>query len=56
MALNLSIAQMLAQLEAKVALHGERKDFHADQEAIHREQMAAGPWWDASHQVREGRA
>jgi len=40
MALNLSIAQMLAQLEAKVALHRERKNFHADQEAIHREQTA----------------
>ena len=40
MALNLSIAQMLAQLEAKAALHRERKDFHAEQEAIHREQTA----------------
>jgi hypothetical protein len=40
MALNLSIAQMLASLETKVALHRERKQFHAEQEAIHREQTA----------------
>jgi hypothetical protein len=40
MALNVSIAQMLANLETKVALHRERKDFHAEQEAIHREQTA----------------
>jgi hypothetical protein len=40
MALNLSIAQMLAQLETKIAHHRERKAFHADQEVIHREQTA----------------
>lgn len=40
MALNLSIAQMLANLETKVAHHRERKHFHAEQEAIHREQTA----------------
>ena len=38
MTLNLSIAQMLANLETKVAHHRERKHFHAEQEAIHREQ------------------
>lgn len=41
MALNLSIAQMLAKLEAKVAHHQERKAFHAEQETLHREQTAA---------------
>ena len=41
MALNLSIAQMLAKLEAKVAHHQERKAFHAEQEVLHREQTAA---------------
>lgn len=40
MALNLSIGQMLAKLEAKVAYHQERKAFHAEQEAVHREQAA----------------
>ena len=40
MALNLSIGQMLAKLEAKVAHHQERKAFHAEQEAVHREQAA----------------
>ena len=40
MALNLSIAQMLAKLEMKVRHHQERKAFHADQEVIHREQTA----------------
>ena len=38
MTLNLSIGQMLAELETKVAHHRERKDFHAAQEALHREQ------------------
>lgn len=40
MALNLSIAQMIANLETKVAHHRERRQFHAEQEAIHREQTA----------------
>ena len=40
MALNLSIAQMIANLETKVAHHRERKQFHAEQEAIHSEQTA----------------
>jgi hypothetical protein len=40
MALNLSIAQMIADLETKVAHHRERKQFHAEQEAIHHEQTA----------------
>jgi hypothetical protein len=40
MALNLSIAQMLANLETKVAHHRERKHFHAEQEATHGEQTA----------------
>jgi hypothetical protein len=40
MALNLSIAQMLAKLDAKVAHHEERKAFHAEQELIHRDQTA----------------
>jgi len=40
MALNLSIDQMLAKLEAKVAHHEERKGFHAEQEVLHREQTA----------------
>jgi hypothetical protein len=31
MALNLSIAQMLAKLDTKVAHHEERKAFHAEQ-------------------------
>lgn len=37
MSLNLSLAQMLAQLEKKVALHRERQGFHAEQEALHRD-------------------
>ena len=40
MALNLSIAQMLAKLDAKIAHHEERKAFHAEQELIHRDQTA----------------
>lgn len=40
MTLNLSIAQMLAKLEAKVAHHREKKAFHAEQEAHHRDQTA----------------
>jgi uncharacterized protein DUF3253 len=35
---NLSIAQMLAQLETKVTHHRERQAFHAQQEAHHHEQ------------------
>jgi len=40
MALNLSIGQMLAKLEAKVAHHREKKAFHAEQEILHRDQTA----------------
>lgn len=41
MALNLSIGQMLAKLEAKVAHHREKKAFHAEQEILHRDQAAS---------------
>jgi hypothetical protein len=37
---NLSVVQMLEQLEAKIAHHRERQAFHAGQEALHREQAA----------------
>jgi hypothetical protein len=37
---KLSIDQMLAQLEAKIALHREKEAFHAQQEELHREQKA----------------
>jgi len=40
MSSNLSVAQMLAQLETKVAYHKERQAFHAQQEVHHREQAA----------------
>ena len=40
MTLNLSIGQMIGELETKVAHHRERKEFHAAQQAIHREQTA----------------
>jgi hypothetical protein len=40
MSSNLSVAQMLAQLERKVAHHQERQAFHAQQEGFHREQSA----------------
>jgi hypothetical protein len=40
MSSNLSVAQMLAQLETKVAHHKERQVFHAQQEVHHREQAA----------------
>jgi hypothetical protein len=38
MSVNLSIAEMLAQLEKKVAHHREQRTLHAKQEAFHREQ------------------
>ncbi|HWM94738.1 MAG TPA: hypothetical protein VN493_28555 [Thermoanaerobaculia bacterium] len=40
MASNLSIAQMLKQLEERVAHHRERQTFHAEQEMLHRERTA----------------
>lgn len=40
MGLNLSLGQMIAKLEEKVALHRERQTFHAEQEALHRDQAA----------------
>jgi hypothetical protein len=40
MSRNLSVAQMLANLEARVTFHQERRAFHAEQEAQHREQLA----------------
>lgn len=35
---NLSVAQMLAELEGKIRHHRERQEFHAQQEVHHREQ------------------
>jgi len=40
MSKNLSVAQMLANLEARIAFHQERRSFHADREAHHQEQLA----------------
>lgn len=40
MASNLSIAQMLKQLEERVEHHRERQKFHAEQEVFHREETA----------------
>ena len=40
MSRNLSVAQMLANLEARIAFHQERRTFHAEQEAHHGEQLA----------------
>lgn len=38
MSTKLSVAEVLAQLEARVAFHEQREAFHAQQEAHHREQ------------------
>ncbi|HEX3553444.1 MAG TPA: hypothetical protein VIA62_09460 [Thermoanaerobaculia bacterium] len=38
MSSNLSIAQVLADLEARIARHEERETFHAGQEGLHRSQ------------------
>jgi hypothetical protein len=38
MSANLSVAEILANLERQMAFHKERKDHHAEQEAFHREQ------------------
>jgi hypothetical protein len=40
MSRNLSVAQMLANLEARITFHEERRAFHAEQEALHHEQLA----------------
>src|SRR5215210_2175583 len=40
MGLNLSVDQMLAQLDTKVAHHRERQAFHAEQEVLHRDKLA----------------
>lgn len=37
---SLSVEEILARLEARIAQHKERKSFHAQQEAHHREQHA----------------
>jgi hypothetical protein len=37
---QLSVAQVLANLEAQMALHKEREAYHAQQEVFHREQRA----------------
>jgi hypothetical protein len=39
MSRNLSVAQMLAHLEARITFHQERRAFHAEQEALHHEQL-----------------
>jgi hypothetical protein len=38
---QLSVAQVLANLETQMALHKEREAYHAQQEVFHREQRAA---------------
>lgn len=40
MSSNLSVADVLARLEAQIAFHQERADHHAQQEALHREQRS----------------
>jgi hypothetical protein len=40
MSKTLSVAQMLANLEARLAFHQGRRNFHAEQEAHHRDQLA----------------
>ena len=40
MSKSLSVAEILARMEVKIAQHQERKAFHAQQEAHHREQLA----------------
>ena len=40
MSKGLSVAEILAKLEARIAEHKERRDFHAQQEALHRERHA----------------
>ena len=40
MSKSLSVAQMLANLEARIAALRERRAFHAEQEAYHRDQLA----------------
>jgi hypothetical protein len=40
MSKSLSVAQMLANLEARIASLREQRAFHAEQEAYHREQLA----------------
>jgi len=40
MSKTLSVAQILANLEARVAFHQERRNFHADWKAHHHEQLA----------------
>lgn len=37
---QLSVAQILANLEARIAEHREKEAFHAQQEVLHREQRA----------------
>ena len=40
MSTNLSVAQILANLEKKLAFHRDQETLHAEQEAFHREQRA----------------
>jgi hypothetical protein len=40
MSKTLSVAQMLANLEARAAFHQERRSFHAEKKAHHHEQLA----------------
>jgi DNA-binding transcriptional ArsR family regulator len=40
MSTTLSVAEILAKLEARIALHRQQADFHAQQEIHHREQSA----------------
>lgn len=40
MSSELSLSQILATLEAKIALHREKEVYHAEQEVFHREQRA----------------
>ncbi|MFP5246515.1 MAG: hypothetical protein ACLGH0_07450, partial [Thermoanaerobaculia bacterium] len=40
MSVNLSIAQMMAQLEARVAHHERQQALHSEQEALHRDKAA----------------
>lgn len=53
---NVSIAEALAQLEAKIAYHQEQQALHAAQEAHHAEQQAFHAGQKGTHQAEHRKA
>jgi acid phosphatase class B len=54
MSTKMSLAEMMADLERRVAFHSEQERIHAEQEAAHRETRSSHAAGNRFHPIPEG--